>query len=162
MPDQFWRKNIAEMVERYGEFDPKHVGPRVKFPTREPKEEGYGTSHGWVRVVYGWPYHFNFVVMPDGEKRLFVSKYNGYIGGVRFGCAWSPVRSYVYPVSGEVRISSSEPKHYDHGYDDVLEEWDDEEPGGPCMCGQSDCEECNPGWHTGNEPAFLDMPSYGM
>lgn len=70
-----------------------------------PTREGQGTSYHWRRTIGGIPYSFQFVMMPNGERRHFIRKYNGYCAEsvasglmdlakvLRFDCAWSPVHS---------------------------------------------------------------------
>lgn len=59
----------------------------------------------WTRIIAGVPYGFTAVIMPGGERRYFVSRYNGYCADalaagttdlatvLAFGCAWSPVHT---------------------------------------------------------------------
>lgn len=79
---------------------------------RLPDREGNGTSYVWSRTFGGVKFWFTFVVMPNGERRYFVERYNGYgdtgtpesrATGMRFGCAWTPVHNItVYPVRDRV------------------------------------------------------------
>jgi len=52
----------------------------------------------WSRVLSGVPHHFTAILMPNGDRRYAVDRYNGYgddgseagrTSGMRFGCAWS-------------------------------------------------------------------------
>jgi hypothetical protein len=64
----------------------------------EPGHKGNGTSFRYQRVIFGALYSFTFVVMPDGETRYFVTRYNGYVGGPKFACAWTLVKSITTPA----------------------------------------------------------------
>lgn len=79
----------------------RFVSGRSEVIEHLPTREGNGTSYTWRRTINGRPYAFNYVAMPNGERRMFVSRYNGYCanpdgtpgrGALAFGCAWSPVR----------------------------------------------------------------------
>jgi len=87
------------------EITPRVVSKYIHEPSR--KDTGHGTSYTYSRTINGTPYSFTFVLMPDGERRHFVQKYNGYCAEfvangdmtlasiLRFGCAWSPVHSII-------------------------------------------------------------------
>ena len=49
----------------------------------------------------GKDYAFTAVTMRDGERRYFASRFNGYPGGRRFGCAWTPCFEYIVPAREE-------------------------------------------------------------
>jgi len=82
---------------------PRNVSEHVQLPSRE----GNGTSFYWSRTINDTPYSFTLVLMPSGERRYEVKRYNGYcIESVRagyvtveqllrLGCAWSPVHFIV-------------------------------------------------------------------
>jgi hypothetical protein len=66
--------------------------------------EGSGAVRVWVRTIAGVPYRFTAVLMPDGERRYVVNRYNGYGDdgteggretGMRFDCAWNRVHFIV-------------------------------------------------------------------
>lgn len=79
------------------------VSPRSAVRVSTPTREGSGIAYVWTRIVCGIPYTFTHVKMPDGEQRMFVSKYNGYLGGPQFACAWSRVREYTLYPNGRRR-----------------------------------------------------------
>lgn len=66
------------------------VSERSEIRETGPRQEGFGTSRRWTRTIGGQQYSFTAVLMPDGERRYFASKFNGYSGGPRFACAWTP------------------------------------------------------------------------
>jgi hypothetical protein len=76
------------------------MGKRGDIYAPEP-QAGWGRSRSWRRTIGDNDYTFNVVNMPDGELRLFVSKYNGYLAeynkfqGMQYSCAWSPVHSII-------------------------------------------------------------------
>jgi len=57
--------------------------------------QGCGTSRYWSRTIRGIQYSFTAVLMPNGERRYFARRFNGYAGGPRFACAWTPCFSYT-------------------------------------------------------------------
>ncbi|HZZ17166.1 MAG TPA: hypothetical protein VFE08_14525 [Candidatus Sulfotelmatobacter sp.] len=63
--------------------------------TYTPGHELFGDSKRWTRTIRGKQYRFNAVLMPDGERRYFASVFNGYAGGPRFACAWTPVLKWI-------------------------------------------------------------------
>lgn len=72
----------------------------------EPRRPGDGTSWYLRHTNPRGTYDLTRVEMPDGQLRLYASRYNGYgddgtaegqRAGMRFGCAWSPVT-----VTGDV------------------------------------------------------------
>lgn len=76
--------------------------PAREVTVRMSPREGHGTSYVWSRTFNGVPFWFTFVVMPNGERRYWVTRYNGYGDdgtpegraiGRKFGCAWSPVHN---------------------------------------------------------------------
>jgi hypothetical protein len=77
----------------------------------EPRMEGFGTSRLWQRTIQGRLYSFTAVLMPNGERRYFASRFNGYSGGPAFACAWDPcfehtvpprrMKCYSYPCKAE-------------------------------------------------------------
>lgn len=72
-------------------------------------KNGNGTSYSYSRTINGTPYSFTFVLMPNGERRHFVSRYNGYLAesiakgyatlesALSFDCAWSQVHAIIVP-----------------------------------------------------------------
>lgn len=84
------------------------ISPRTPIITTEPAREGHGTCRRWTRTINGRPYAFNLVTMPNGERRYFVSRYNGYLsdanglptpGATAWGCAWSPAHEWIVAPS---------------------------------------------------------------
>jgi hypothetical protein len=84
------------------------TGPRSTITDHQPNRPGNGSSRTWSRVLRGVPHRFTAVTMPDGERRYFADRYNGYgddgtdrgrESGMRFGCAWSRVASWIIPPS---------------------------------------------------------------
>lgn len=97
------QRESAEIRER----ERRMIGPRSDGYISEPTREGNGTGYHYSRTIYGVRYGFTAVSMPNGERRYFVTRYNGYgddgtewgrSSGMRFGCAWTPVHSITrYP-----------------------------------------------------------------
>jgi hypothetical protein len=89
------------------EFTELVTTPRSEIRHRAEHSTGdvrHGSTRTWRRTLRGVPHAFTAVLMPDGERRYFVSRYNGYCDdgtaegrtfGMRFGCAWSPVASWT-------------------------------------------------------------------
>lgn len=96
--------------------DMEPVGtPRMEITPRQVStyvsegKNGNGTSYTYSRTINGTPYSFTFVLMPNGERRHFVSKYNGYCQSavysglmslqsvLLYACAWSQVHSLTVP-----------------------------------------------------------------
>lgn len=69
---------------------------RGQVHTVAPSTPHHGTARMWRRTIRGTAYQFTVVNMPNGEVRWFVSRFNGYIGGPSFGCAWTPVRKWTF------------------------------------------------------------------
>jgi hypothetical protein len=69
---------------------------RSEVQINAPSREGNGTSHVWSRTIDGQLFSFTLVNMPNGEIRWFVSRFNGYVGGPRWGCAWTPHREWIF------------------------------------------------------------------
>lgn len=63
-----------------------------QWPADRP---GNGTSRTWARTLGGKDYRFTAVLMPSGERRYFARVFNGYVGGKRYGCAWSPAGQWI-------------------------------------------------------------------
>lgn len=95
-----------------------NTGARSDVRQFGPFREGHGSSRQWNRVINGTPYSFTAVTMPDGERRYFVNRYNGYgqhkgacrcgseaihaeyiRNAMMFGCAWSPAHAIIVPPS---------------------------------------------------------------
>lgn len=72
------------------------TGPRGPIFDNPAQRPGFGTSRSWARVVRGTLYRFVIVNMPNGQVRWFVSRFNGYVGGPEFGCAWDRVRAWWF------------------------------------------------------------------
>lgn len=76
---------------------------RARFGAQLPSAPGQGTTFEYRREINGTPYDFTFVVMPDGERRYFVHRYNGYLQdlnraqGMKFACAWTQVHAIIVP-----------------------------------------------------------------
>jgi len=86
------------------------ITPRTPVVTTEPPPwaQGHGTCRRWSRTINGRPYSFNAVTMPNGERRYFVERYNGYLSGpdglptpgaTAWGCAWSPAHEWIVTVA---------------------------------------------------------------
>lgn len=69
----------------------KMFGPRSEIYEWPAQREGNGSSRLWSREINGTPYSFTAVLMPNGERRYVVSKFNGYVGGPKFACAWDQI-----------------------------------------------------------------------
>jgi hypothetical protein len=57
----------------------------------------FGMSRHWQRELGGKLYSFTAVIMPDGERRYVARRFNGYVGGPKFGCAWDQCFSVTIP-----------------------------------------------------------------
>lgn len=88
-------------------FDPRDIQLTTRIATpREvssyfddnARNPGNGVSYYYSRVINGTPYAFTFVLMPNGERRHAVSRYNGYVGGPKFACAWDRVKFITVPA----------------------------------------------------------------
>lgn len=107
------------------EITPRQVSPHVRKATTHETTEIYATTYYYRRTINGTPYAFTFVMMPNGERRHIVSKYNGYLresidkgyatleNALRFGCAWSQVHSITVKARRTVRIPISEVRRGD-------------------------------------------------
>lgn len=91
--------NAQLMRDQDGDAE-QYTGPRSKVTDHAPYREGNGSSRTWTRTLRGVPHGFTAVLMPDGERRYAVRRYNGYgddgtpegrSNGMRFGCAWTRV-----------------------------------------------------------------------
>lgn len=71
------------------------TGPRSEVREQGAFRGGNGTSRSWSRTIRGTLYGFTAVVMPDGEHRYFVRKFNGYVGGPSWDCAWDVAASWT-------------------------------------------------------------------
>lgn len=87
------------------------IGPRGPVSVLQPCRPGDGTSYRYRRDICGRPFSFTLVLMPGGERRIFVSAYNGYCAdengrptyaALNFGCAWSRVRESIIRPDGTV------------------------------------------------------------
>lgn len=68
-----------------------------KFPFEwPPNQSGHGTARRWRREIQGTWYTFTAVLMPDGERRYFANRFNGYAGGMNYACAWTPVLEWIF------------------------------------------------------------------
>ena len=76
----------APLYERTGLF-PLGTEERGPIFTDEPIFEDHGTSRRWMRVIRGRLYSFTAVLMPDGERRYFVNRFDGT--DQRFDCEWT-------------------------------------------------------------------------
>lgn len=80
-------------------YHSRDTGPRSEVVEHAPLREGNGSTRTWSRTLRGVPYRFTAVLMPNGERRYVVRRYNGHDDGtpegvrtgMRFDCAWSPV-----------------------------------------------------------------------
>lgn len=83
------------------------TGPRGEITTSSSNKPRFGSTRRWSRTIGGARYSFTAVLMPNGERRYAVSKYNGYGDdgteegraiGMRFGCAWTEVHFITVPA----------------------------------------------------------------
>jgi hypothetical protein len=77
------------------------TGPRGEIHFSRGQTVRQGDSRHWRRTIMGKDYAFTAVTMRDGERRYFASRFNGYPGGRRFGCAWTPCFEYIVPAREE-------------------------------------------------------------
>ncbi|MGD9527759.1 hypothetical protein [Pseudonocardia sp.] len=96
----------------------QETGPRSEVTHHEPLREGNGSTRTWSRVLRGVPHGFTAVLMPDGERRYAVRKYNGYgddgtpegrANGMRFDCAWTQVAFWTVKPSPAMTQILDEP-----------------------------------------------------
>lgn len=80
------------------------MSERGPIYTDQPLRPGDGTARSWRRDIQGQMYSFTAVLMPTGERRYFARKFNGYSGGPRFACAWSPCLEWTFPPSEWERV----------------------------------------------------------
>lgn len=68
---------------------------------RPPRREGDGIT--WTARVErdGGVYRVNRVLFPTGARRYHVTKFNGYVGGEKFGCAWDSLGFLEVPVDAD-------------------------------------------------------------
>jgi len=94
------------------------TGPRSPVIDHEPDRPGNGSTRTWSRVLRGVPHGFTAVTMPDGERRYFASRYNGYgddgtdagrESGMRYGCAWSRVGAWIVAAPQPADVARSLP-----------------------------------------------------
>lgn len=76
------------------------IRPRNAMHTRPPLKPGHGRSIVWTRLIFNQFYTFTYVLFEDENghvtgERVIVGKYNGYGGGPRFACGWSPYRHFT-------------------------------------------------------------------
>lgn len=62
-----------------------------------PSRPGNGLTRSWTKTISDVPYSFRAIIMPDGECRYVVYRFNGYIGGPAFACAWDQVHFITVP-----------------------------------------------------------------
>jgi len=67
-----------------------NVGQRSEVRFHEAPKEGHGTYRTWSREIGENRYSFTAVLMPDGERRYSVSRYNG-TSVPSFDSAWTRV-----------------------------------------------------------------------
>ncbi len=72
------------------------MSARSEVRQYEATRPGNGSSRTWSRELGGSRYRFTAVLMPSGERRYFVSRYNGYPDD-RFACAWSRCAEWIIP-----------------------------------------------------------------
>lgn len=60
--------------------------------------DDYATVRQWMRVLGEELCSFSAVIMPDGERRYFASRFNGYGGGPNFACAWTQCLAVTIPA----------------------------------------------------------------
>lgn len=85
------------------------VGPRSEILIRQPMRPGDGTSRVWTRVLSGKRYSFTAVLMPSGERRYSVSRYDGRPDGRYFSQYWTRLHFVTVPApSAEVSAPVAE------------------------------------------------------
>jgi hypothetical protein len=90
------------------------MSARSQITEHAADRPGNGASRTWSRTIGGQAYSFTEVTMPDGERRYLASRFNGYPGGPRFGCAWDQAASMTFRADGTVRNRRFAPRtdHY--------------------------------------------------
>jgi hypothetical protein len=85
------------------------IGRRTRLYISPPEKPGRGTSIHWRREIFGVPHSFTLVVMPNGELRYAVCRYNGYLydlikvgmttwgAALQFACAWDQTHFIIVP-----------------------------------------------------------------
>lgn len=74
------------------------VGPRSAVRVTEPNRPGNGTSRQWTRTLSGKRYGFTAVLMPSGERRYSVSRFDGPHGAPNFDYYWTRLHYIVVPA----------------------------------------------------------------
>jgi hypothetical protein len=89
------------------------AGPRTRHIRvwRGSRPERYGMTRSWQRELGGKLYSFSAVIMPDGERRYFANRFNGYVGGPLFGCAWDRCFEATVPGAGRPVCVTCDAEH---------------------------------------------------
>jgi hypothetical protein len=74
------------------------VGPRSAVRVTEPNRPGNGTSRHWTRTLSGKRYSFTAVLMPSGERRYSVSRFDGPHGAPNFDYYWTRLHYVTVPA----------------------------------------------------------------
>lgn len=81
------------------------IGPRSELTSQVPGPRGGADSIvSWTRNIGNKPYSFERITMRNGEVRFSVSRYNGYVGGTAWGCAWDRAHFITIPDGDMVKI----------------------------------------------------------
>lgn len=91
------------------------AGARTHVRAYGPVRESDGRAVMWRRAIAGTVYEFSLVTMPDGERRVFASRFNGYPGGPRFACAWDRAAEMTFKADGSTR-NRRYPPRTDHSW----------------------------------------------
>lgn len=103
--EQFPAYELAERKRM--EITQRQVSTYVRKATTHETTEIHATTYYYSRTINGTPYAFTFVLMRNGERRHFVSKYNGYCQSavynglmslqsvLMYACAWSQVHAII-------------------------------------------------------------------
>lgn len=86
---------------------PGTTEPRSEVRVTPPGLPGNGTSRTWSRVLSGKRYSFCAILMPDGERRYSVQRFDGAPGSEGFGCDWTHLHFITVPAP--VAAAETEP-----------------------------------------------------
>lgn len=89
-------RNMTRTLEQYAA---RYGTARGTVTEHEPYQPGFGTGRTWSRMIGGRLYSFNAVLMPDGERRYFASRFDGT--DMRFGHQWRSVLGWTFKNTKE-------------------------------------------------------------
>lgn len=85
--------------------DSRAIGP-ITIDEYVPARNGFGAYRWRMREIYGVPYEFQYVWMPNGERRTFVRKWvpaDSRPDPLRLFGRWTLVKKTVVYPNGKIR-----------------------------------------------------------